>query len=113
MTTEAITEFEIVSKNDALSALEDHLLREDAGGLEIREMNPEEAILRSTDWNSILISIGSAASLKIFKDSLAAFLAYRRCKLTITVKGRGSITFEGPVKDKQEVLDAVRQIASE
>lgn len=106
-------QLEVVTDHATLSAFEQCFFQGPLEGIDLREVDPSDPVLLAADWGAVLLSITSAASLKVFKDFMADFLVSRRCKLTVYAKNGIFITFEGPAKDKQEVLGLIDELTAD
>jgi hypothetical protein len=108
----AIVELEVSTDNLTFDALENYLLSDLPAGVDIREVNPDDPTLFAMEWSAAILSVSSTASLKVIKDLLVAFLESRKCKIEVKTKKGISVRFEGPVSDKQEVLDILDEITA-
>jgi hypothetical protein len=103
-------QFEAVADHATMSDFESYLFENIVDGIEFREVLAADPVLRASDWEAVLVSISSAASLKTFKDAIIAFLASRRCSITLRSKDGVDIKFEGPSTDAEKVLRAFSEL---
>lgn len=103
-------EIEVTAENAALTDFEDLLHQEDAEGLDFREAGAADPVLRSVDWQAVVISISSVGGLKVFRDVLVSYLTTRRAKLTVKNNRGVTVTFEGPLRNQREVRRLVDDI---
>jgi len=81
-------------------------------GVDLHEDTPDTAVLRSSGWQAVLISVTSAGGLKMVRDVLVAHIAGRRMKLSITRAGT-KVTYDGPIGNSDEVERIVRELTAD
>jgi hypothetical protein len=105
---------ELHTASEDFTALEDALTTRDEPGIDLREIDPASPHLRSEAWQTVLVSITSAAGLKAARDILVSYITSRRAKISITRTGtETTVTFEGNPRSQREVERLVHEITAE
>jgi hypothetical protein len=106
---------EVSASQDDFSALEQALTElDDTPGVTLHESDPSSPVLRSSGWQTVVVSVASAGGLKMVRDVLVAHISSRRVKISVTRSGtKKSVIFEGHVRNPREVEQIVREITAE
>lgn len=105
---------EVRAALEDFGSLEDELSAGGEPGIELRETDPGGVHLKSDVWQTVLVSLTSAAGLKAARDVLVSHIADRRAKVSITRTETGTnVTFEGNLRNHREVERLVHEITAE
>jgi hypothetical protein len=105
---------ELRAAPEDFAALENALAAVDEPGVDLREADAASPRLGSDVWQTVLVSITSAAGLNAARDILVSYITSRRVKISITrTSTKTTVTFEGNPHSQREVERLVREITAE
>ncbi|WP_432137929.1 MULTISPECIES: effector-associated constant component EACC1 [unclassified Streptomyces] len=98
--------------HEALNFLEEELA--DQPGVSLREANVYAPELRSDLVHTLIVGVSSTGITSAASAVLIQFMRTRRAKITIRrTKAGTTVTYDGPVKDSQKVLDIVGEVPAQ